>query len=199
MPSLHGDRLARHRLTIGLAAAYTGCPHRRPEQEHPVDTLHIERLQGTPIFGALHAQALGVLLEATRMVAVPAGGYYFRENDPASSMFVLEAGRALVVKGWEGRELPMRELAPGDCFGEMALMDLFPRSASIRAIEDCTAIELTPADLHRLYEHDPEQFMLVQMNIGREVCRRLRITDDMLFRARRGALPADAPTNFGAI
>ena len=80
----------------------------------------------------------------------------------------------------------MREFVPGDCFGEMALMDLFPRSASIRALADCTAIELTPDDLMRLYEHDLEQFTLVQMNIGREVCRRLRATDELLFRARMG-------------
>ena len=133
------------------------------------------------------------------MVAVPEGGYYFRENDPANSMFVLEAGHAVVVKGWRGRELQMRELAPGDCFGEMALMDLSPRSASIRALQACTAIELTPADLHRLYQFDAEQFLLVQMNIGREVCRRLRLTDDMLFRARMGELPQDAPTDLGAV
>jgi CRP-like cAMP-binding protein len=73
---------------------------------------------------------------------------------------------------------------------------LFPRSASLRAVADCSAIELTPADLHRLYERDLEQFTLVQMNIGREVCRRLRSTDELLFRARMGEVPDDSPTLF---
>jgi CRP-like cAMP-binding protein len=68
----------------------------------------------------------------------------------------------------------------------MALMDLCPRSASVLAEEDCRAIELTAADLLRLFERDAEQFALIQMNIGREVCRRLRTTDDLLFRATMG-------------
>jgi CRP/FNR family transcriptional regulator, cyclic AMP receptor protein len=164
-----------------------------------VDTMHIERLQSTPIFGALRAEALAFLLEGTRMVAVKSGGHFFREGEPAASMFVLEAGRAAVLKGWQGRELLMRHLDPGDCFGEMALMDLFPRSASIRAVSDCSAIELTPADLHRLYEHAPDQFTLVQMNIGRELSRRLRETDEQLFRARMGEVPDDTPPVFRSI
>ena len=68
----------------------------------------------------------------------------------------------------------------------MALLDLSPRSASVRADEDCSAIRITPDNLLRLFEHDAEQFALIQMNIGREISRRLRITDELLFRARMG-------------
>jgi CRP/FNR family cyclic AMP-dependent transcriptional regulator len=164
--------------------------------EGRVDTVHIEWLQRTPIFGALRADALSFLLQGTRLVTVRSGGFFFHEGEPAASMFVLETGRAAVLKGWQGRELLVRYLEPGDCFGEMALMDLFPRSASLRAVADSSAIELTPADLLRLHEHDPEQFTLVQMNIGREVCRRLRDTDEQLFRARMGEVPDGAPTVF---
>jgi CRP/FNR family cyclic AMP-dependent transcriptional regulator len=80
----------------------------------------------------------------------------------------------------------LHRLAAGDCFGEMALMDLFPRSASVRAEQDCSAIELAASDLLRLFEHDAEQFALIQMNIGREISRRLRTTDELLFRASMG-------------
>lgn len=146
----------------------------------------IELLQSMPIFGATREDTLQFLLAQVRTVAVPTGEYFFRENDAASSMFVLEAGRATVVKNWQGRGLVLHSLGSGDCFGEMALMDLCPRSASVLAEEDCRAIELTAADLLRLFEHDAEQFALIQMNIGREVCRRLRATDDLLFRATMG-------------
>jgi hypothetical protein len=50
-------------------------------------------------------------------------------------------------------------------------------------------IEIAAADLHRLYEHDVEQFALIQMNIGREVCRRLRAMDDLMFRTWMGDTP----------
>ena len=104
-------------------------------------------------------------------------------------MFVLETGRVVVFKSWQGRDVVLNDMQAGDCFGEMALMDLCPRSASVRAEADCVAIELTSGDLLRLFERDAEQFALVQMNMGREVCRRLRATDEVLFRARMGEAP----------
>ena len=149
----------------------------------------IELLQAMPIFGALDEGALACLLEQSSPVRVRAGDFFFREGDEATSMFVLESGQAAVLKAWQGRQFVLRTMNPGDCFGEMALMDLFPRSASVRAVADCTAITLAPADLQRLFERDVEQFALIQMNIGREVCRRLRETDELLFSATMGKPP----------
>jgi CRP/FNR family cyclic AMP-dependent transcriptional regulator len=153
-------------------------------------TVRIELLQQMPIFGAISEQALGFLLEPAAEVRVAAGSFFFREGEPAQSMYVLETGRVAILKSWDGRDLLLRELGEGDCIGEMALLDLFPRSASVQALEDCTAIELTAAHLMRLYEHDLEQFALIQMNLAREMSRRLRVTDDLLFRARMGEPPA---------
>jgi CRP/FNR family cyclic AMP-dependent transcriptional regulator len=150
----------------------------------------IELMQQMPIFGAIREDALAFLLAPAPVVQIAAGDCFFREGDPAQSMFVLEAGRVTVSKSWQGHDLVLRRLGRGDCFGEMALLDLFPRSASVRADEDCSAVVLSPDHLYRLFEHDAEQFALIQMNIGREISRRLRVTDDLLFRARMGeALP----------
>jgi CRP/FNR family cyclic AMP-dependent transcriptional regulator len=81
----------------------------------------------------------------------------------------------------------LHRLHAGDCFGEMALMDLMPRSATVRADEDCQALLLDSDDLYRLCKHDLEQFALIQMNMGREVSRRLRQVGDDLFRLRQSA------------
>jgi CRP/FNR family transcriptional regulator, cyclic AMP receptor protein len=143
-------------------------------------------LQRMPIFGAIRDEALQFLLQQAQEVSVPAGQCFFHEKDPANSMFVLDEGEAVVVKDWQGRAFVLHRLGAGDCFGEMALMDLLPRSASVRAQKKCHAIELTSANLLRLFEHDAEQFALIQMNIGREVCRRLRATDELLFRVSMG-------------
>lgn len=157
---------------------------------------HIEMLQRMPVFGAIRDDALQLLLDRARSVHVPAGGFFFHEGDPASSMFVLETGRVAVTKAWQGRDYVLHNLADGDCFGEMALMDLCPRSASVRAEEDCQALELSADDLLALYESDAEQFTLVQMNIGREVCRRLRATDELLFKLRLGEGQLPPPDRF---
>jgi CRP-like cAMP-binding protein len=151
--------------------------------------VRLELLQRMPIFGAIRDDALLFLLAQAREVAVAAGAHFFREGDPAQSMFVLESGSVLVFKSWQGRDFVLQHLEAGDCFGEMALMDLCPRSASVRAESECVAIELGSGDLLRLFERDAEQFALIQMNMGREVCRRLRATDEMLFRT----LMAEAP------
>lgn len=153
----------------------------------------VETLQRMPVFGGLADAALRHLLGRARQVARLGGDAFFREGDAARSMFVLEGGRVAVTRRWQGAELVLHELGPGDCFGEMALMDLQPRSASVLALEDCHAIEFGHDELLALYERDVEQFALLQMNLGREVCRRLRATDEKLFRAAMGELPPRPP------
>ena len=144
------------------------------------------------IVGGIRADVWEFVLEAAAAVSLPAGEFFFRENDKAQSMFVLETGEAEVLKLWDAQQYLLGRLREGDCFGEMALMDLFPRSASVIAQTVCSAIELTPQSLADLFDRDVEQFALIQMNIGREVCRRLRAADDRLFRIRMGE-PVDTP------
>ena len=146
----------------------------------------IELMQQMPIFGAIGAETIEFLLASAPVIEVPHGSYFFREGDPGHGMFVLETGSVTVSKSWQSHELLLGHLVRGDCFGEMALLDLFPRSASVRAELGCVAIELTSANLYRLFERDVEQFALIQMNIAREMSRRLRIADDRLFRAQMG-------------
>jgi CRP-like cAMP-binding protein len=152
----------------------------------------IELLQRMPIFGGIRDDILGFLVELSPVVRVLKDGFFFREDDEGQSMFVLEEGRVAVLKRWQGGDRLLRTLERGDCFGEMALLDLFPRSASVCAVEDCVAIELSAASLYQLYKKDLEQFAMIEMNMGREVSRRLRISDARLFRARMGVADADA-------
>jgi len=154
-----------------------------------MEPLRIELLQRMPIFGAIRDDTLEFLLEQVREVNVGAGEFFFREGDRADSMFVLVSGDVAILRGWRGHELLLHYLKAGDCFGEMALLDLFPRSASVRAHTACNALELGSTDLYRLFERDAEQFALIQMNIGREISRRLRLVDELLFRARMGEAP----------
>jgi CRP/FNR family transcriptional regulator, cyclic AMP receptor protein len=161
--------------------------------------MRIELLQQMPIFGAVAPEALQYLLEPVASVEVAEGQFFFREHDSADCMYVLESGSVAVLKNWGTSELLLKRFGAGDCFGEMALLDLFPRSASVRAEQDCRAIALTPDHLLRLFEYNAEQFALVQMNIAREMSRRLRQVDDELFRARMGDMPGDTPTTLHTI
>jgi CRP/FNR family transcriptional regulator, cyclic AMP receptor protein len=153
----------------------------------------IALLQAMPIFGALREDAIECVLQDAPSVDIPKGGYFFREGDQADCMYVIETGVVEVLKFWDGSDWSLHLLGAGDCFGEMALMDFGQRSASVRAAQDTRAIAIATAALHRLYERDIEQFSLIQMNLGREVCRRLRATDELLFRMRMSAEVACDP------
>jgi len=141
----------------------------------------VKLLQSMPIFGGITQESLEFLIDRSSIVERQSGEYFVREAENATSMFVLESGKVAVSKKLKGKEQLLKNLSQGDCFGEMALIDLHPRSASIKAMESCKAIKLDYAALLELYQHDLEQFTIIQMNIGREISRRLRIADDTLF------------------
>jgi CRP/FNR family cyclic AMP-dependent transcriptional regulator len=149
-------------------------------------------LQAMPVFGGLQEPVISHIIEHARSISHAEGAYFFREGDQATSLFVLEQGRVGIFKNWRGTETLLHEMVSGDCFGEMAIMDMMPRSASVRALEPSTAIEISTENLREIYELDPDQFTLIQMNLGREVSRRLRRNDELLFRLLMGdAVPED--------
>jgi CRP/FNR family cyclic AMP-dependent transcriptional regulator len=144
----------------------------------------ISLLQRMPVFGGICEDILKFLLELSPLVSVPQSQFFFHQGDRADSMFVLERGKVAILKTWQGREYLLQHRHAGDCFGEMALIDLCPRSASVLAVEDCAAIEVSSTTLYRIYEKDLEQLALIYMNMGREVSRRLREADERLFQAK---------------
>ncbi len=138
-------------------------------------------LQDMPIFGGIQEPTLEFLRDSASVIIINKGDYFFHERDLGNSMFVLEKGRVEIFREWQGVQYKLRELNAGDCFGEMALMECCPRSAAVHAVEDCQAIEITAAKFHAVYNKYPQEFVLMYMNMGREVSRRLRLADRRLF------------------
>jgi CRP/FNR family transcriptional regulator, cyclic AMP receptor protein len=141
----------------------------------------VQMLQEMPIFGGVVESTLEDLLAGAEVVVLDEGGTLFKEGDLDNSVYVLEQGRVGIYRFWQGREYKLRELAAGDCLGEMALIDCKPRSATVRALEPCSAIRISVAQMGQLYASKPEHYALIYMNLAREVCRRLRVADQWLF------------------
>jgi len=152
-----------------------------------------------PTFGGIREDILQFILDVSTNVAAPKGQFFFRQDDAANAMFVLEQGKVAILKAWNGHEYLLHELKAGDCFGEMALIDLLPRSASVLAVEDSVAIKISSATLSQVYEKDLEQLAMIYMNLGREVSRRLRETDELLFQARIEAIPSGSDYTFKVV
>lgn len=153
---------------------------------HEVIDDSISIMQSMPVFGGVSEDALRYLLSLSEQRSFNRWDYIFHEGDTAASMYVIQKGEVAVLKVREEHELLLKELQQGDCFGEMALLDLYPRSCSVQAMNDVEAIEISQSAVFKLYEHDLEQFTIIQMNIGREISRRLRLTGDQLFLATQG-------------
>ncbi len=141
----------------------------------------VQMLQSMPIFGGVSESTLQKLLQGAEMRELSRGDTVFQEGELDTSVYVIELGRVSVYREWQGRNYKLRELAQGDCFGEMALMDFKPRSATVIADTDCSLICISAAQLGQLFAEDADQYTLIQMNLGREVCRRLRDADKRLF------------------
>jgi CRP-like cAMP-binding protein len=144
----------------------------------------IAMLQETSLFGAIKADALRMLLERAETHFVPKGEYFFREGDEGTVLYVLERGSVTVIKRFHGEEYLVRTIGRGDFFGEIALLDFLPRSASVVADEDCEALVFRALDVVQLAKQDIEQFTMIYMNIAREMGRRLRDGNNLLFEAR---------------
>jgi len=149
-----------------------------------MDDDSLNFLQSTPIFGGIDDKILNLIIASSPMISINQGNYFFRENDLADCMFVLQQGKVEILKTWRDKEYHLSYLYPGDCFGEMALIDFSPRSASVRAVGDCLALQLSTSCIDEIHNIDIKQFTILQMNMGREVSRRLRKVDEQLFRAK---------------
>jgi CRP-like cAMP-binding protein len=79
-----------------------------------------------------------------------------------------------------GMEARVAVLGPGDWFGEMSIVDIQPRSATVRALAPARLIRLSAADLDALYRHDVRSYAIIVLNLARELSRRLRVADGIL-------------------
>ncbi len=141
----------------------------------------IHLLQSMPFFGAIKDSSVALILKLSETLSVAAGEHFFHQGERGDSLYLLEDGEAVIFKKHNETEYVLCHVKSGACFGDLALIDFTPRSASVRAETDCTAIKIPSSALHSLYQQDSEQFLIIQMNIAREVSRRLRAADDRWF------------------
>ncbi len=136
-----------------------------------------EAIVAAPIFQHLSRSSLESVARSAKVQRFNAGDILVKEGTDASAFFVIVNGEAEVVKGM-GREdaVVLDKLGPLDFFGEMALLDGFPRSASVRAITECQCIVLVRWDFLGLIRANPQ----VALEVLPVLSRRLRSLEDRL-------------------
>jgi len=145
-------------------------------------TVTVARLREIGLFGALNDEVLEGLTRKLKTMRVHPGESVFREDDTvAREMYVLLEGEMEVSKrSRRGRDMRVAILGPSDCFGEMSMIDMQARSASVRALAPSLLLKVTSEDMDGLYRSDLKSYTLIVLNIARDLSRRLRVTDGIL-------------------
>ncbi len=138
-------------------------------------------LRNIGLFGALSDEVLQYLSGILTVETPEVGSTLFREGDDANAMFVVISGEVEVLKkSKRSVEARVAVLGPGDWFGEMSIVDIQPRSATVRALAPSRLLRISAADLDALYRHDLRSYSIIILNLARELSRRLRVADGIL-------------------
>jgi CRP-like cAMP-binding protein len=110
-----------------------------------------ELLRSVPIFSELTEVDFASLARVANRRRYPKDSVVFFENEQGDFFFMILEGRIKVtILGDDGREVILSLLGPGDFFGEMALLDNEPRSATAIAVEDSELLSLHRNDFQNV-------------------------------------------------
>ena len=92
-----------------------------------------------------------------------AGEIIIRQGEPGDCMFVIQHGRVEIFAEADGKEIPLTERGAGEFFGEMAIFEHQPRSATVRALTRSRVLTVDkPNFLRRMHEDPSLSYRLVQ-------------------------------------
>ena len=138
-----------------------------PEEEHMHTLIQkIMFLKEHTLFSDLSVHELLNIGKIARETAVPRGRLVIREGDTGEELFIVMEGKVEVSR--EGRILDT--LGQGSCIGELSIIDKEPRSASVRALEDCRLLSIARGDFLLTLRENPA----ISINIMQVITQRLR-------------------------
>jgi CRP/FNR family cyclic AMP-dependent transcriptional regulator len=155
------------------------------------DQLRVEALlRNVPLFGEVPPRRLLDIAQIAGRESFRAGATIIRRGEPGSTLYVITSGRVdVVLEREDGGELVVASLGPGDFFGELALFDHSPRSATVVAADATETLSLHRAGIRQILRHYPE----VAEAFLSTLCARLRTVDNLLENLRSAARP-DPPS-----
>jgi len=146
------DRMARtEKVTLSSIVGET-VAEVSPRKRHGLGRGGPALLKQVPLFANLSTHHLRKLASRCEVVRYPANRTVVRQGARGDSFFVIADGTATVKKGTRS----IGTLGPGDFFGEMALLDGSPRSASVVATEPLVTVRLTRSEFSKAIDDNPE-------------------------------------------
>jgi uncharacterized membrane protein len=139
--------------------------------------MTLDAIRSVPLFASLDDHAAGELRALLRTRDADAETILFRAGDDGDAMYLIESGRVrIAVADEDQRQIVLAELAQGDFFGEMAIIDGKQRSADATVIEPAKLAVLSRDSFLKFIRNNP----IVALEMLSATFSRLRHTDKML-------------------
>jgi len=139
-----------------------------------MDEPTIRALRNVTFFGSLSDDDLRDIAEFVRKRTHPTDHVIVRENTLGDTFHIIHRGKVEITKRFEdGEEMVLAVCGDGDFFGEMALLEDSPRSATVRTLKPTTTLEISRQGFVSLLQKAP----LLAYELTRELSARLRDTD----------------------
>ena len=134
------------------------------------------------IFSGLSIEQLSSVLDAAEEVSFLKGDIIMTEGEEGGELFVVIEGRVQIEKsaGEDSTIKIARSEQRGMMLGEMSLVDMKPRSATVRADSDLKTVSISRESLAAIFDNDPMVLATISLNIARALSDRLRHSNDML-------------------
>jgi CRP/FNR family transcriptional regulator, cyclic AMP receptor protein len=133
-----------------------------------------EVLARIPVFESLKPKELRQVAAIVHRRQFAAGEYIVRQNDPGLGMYVIEKGEVSVMLEENGSTKQLASLCEGEFFGEIALLDESPRSATVIAHTESALIGFFRPDLFDLIEKSPATGLKIVLRLAEMLGERLR-------------------------
>src|SRR3712207_2241522 len=121
----------------------------------------LDELRKIPLFADLSEVDLERLYEMAETVSIPAGQLVLREGDQGDSLMVVLTGELEVTKRQGNQDVLLALYKPGQFFGEMALLEQAPRSASVRTLQESRLLVIGQVAFQTLLSCSPSAPMKI--------------------------------------
>ncbi|HEV2883306.1 MAG TPA: DUF1003 domain-containing protein [Pyrinomonadaceae bacterium] len=139
--------------------------------------MTLEALRSVPLFASLNDDAATQLRNLLTETDVPSNTSVFHKGDTGNAMYLIERGKVRIsLSDHDRNEITLAELAQGDFFGEMSLIDGRQRSADASVVEDARFAVLARQDFLSFVRSNPD----VALGMLGALSDRLRRTDELL-------------------
>ena len=145
----------------------------------------LDELRKIPLFADLSEEDLERLYKMAETVSIPAGELVLREGDQGDSLFVVLDGELEVTKRQGSQDVLLALYKPGQFFGEMALLEQAPRSASVRTLQESRLLVISQVAFQTLLSCSPS----APLKILHTVTSRLRSTESASDPERKDGRP----------